>query len=102
MVATLKGRQPRRLSHPPQAAFVMVLIFLVTMVTVLTGHMMEIYYFFGEDWLQLLHEYLAYGILALSALHILGVLHASHLWKENLTFSMFHGRRKPLKDDENS
>lgn len=101
--ATLKGQLKRSFHHPPQAAFIMLLIFLTTMLTVLTGHIQEIYFFFGEDWVQLLHEYMAYAILALAAFHVFGVLHASRLWKENLSFSMIHGRRRSLdKPDEES
>lgn len=70
---------------------------LTILLTALTGHMQEIYYFFGEDWVQILHEYLAYGILVLAGLHILGVFHASWVWRENLPMSMIHGRRKAPK-----
>jgi cytochrome b len=96
---TCRGRMPRELGHPPQAAFVMAGMFVLILLTVLTGHIQEIYFFFGEDWAHNLHRYLAYTALGLVILHVLGVFHASWVWKENLVGSMLHGRRR--KTDKN-
>ncbi|MGL6183015.1 MAG: cytochrome b/b6 domain-containing protein [Aestuariivirga sp.] len=48
----------------------------------------------GSEWIEELHEALAYGTLALIALHVLGVIAASWQHGENLVKSMLTGRKR--------
>ena len=63
----------------------------------LTGFLMEeIDYFWGEEWLEEVHELIANGLAGLVGLHILAALVESLRLRENLPLSMITGRRRPL------
>jgi cytochrome b len=62
-----------------------------------TGFMLEeIDYFWGEEWLEEVHELIANGLAGLVGLHILAALVESLRLRENLPLSMITGRRRPL------
>ena len=55
--------------------------------------------FFGDGWLEDLHEALAYGVLGLVVLHVLAAVGESVHYGENLIASMIHGRKRALGQD---
>jgi cytochrome b len=92
------GRSQRRLGHNPAAA-VMILALLGGVVAVgMTGWMQSWDRFFGAEWLEELHELLAWGLLGLIGLHVLAALVESVHYRENLIAAMVHGRKRALDD----
>jgi cytochrome b len=60
-----------------------------------TGFMMEeIDYFWGEDWLEQLHGWIADGVVTLVVLHVSAAVVESVRMRENLPWSMITGRRR--------
>jgi cytochrome b len=90
----LQDRTPRYLNHPPLAILVMSGMLACILGLGLTGWMMELDRFFGEEWVEEVHEVLSNSLLLLASAHLIGVLRASWLHRENLIASMFHGRKK--------
>lgn len=95
----LAGRSRRRLGHNPAAAVMIVSLLAGVVLVGLTGWLQGTERFFGEPWLEELHEVLAYGVLALVGLHVLAAIHESIHYRENLVASMIHGRKRALDTD---
>lgn len=73
----------------------MITLMLLILGLGISGYMMqEIDYFWGEDWLEELHEAMANLILLLVPLHVLGALREGYRKRDNLIKSMIHGYRK--------
>jgi len=90
----LQGKERRYLGHNP-AGGAMILALLSGICGLgVTGWMMTTNAFWGVDWVEDLHELLAYGLLALVALHVLDVLYASLRHQENLILAMLTGRKR--------
>jgi cytochrome b len=91
------GRSQRRLGHNPAAA-VMILALLAMVTAVgMTGWMQTWDQFFGVEWLEEVHEILAWSLLGLVGLHVLAALVESVHYRENLIASMWHGRKRALE-----
>jgi cytochrome b len=98
----IAGTSQRRLGHNPAAA-VMILFLLAGVAAVgTTGWMLTLDAFWGSDWLEELHEALAYGLLAFIGVHVLAALVESVHYGENLVASMIHGRKRALDTDGNA
>lgn len=97
-LSALIRREPHhRLGHSPLGALVMLTMMSLMAMLGVTGYMMEeIDYFWGEDWLESLHELLANGLMGLVMLHMAAALFESIQLKDNLPRSMITGFRKPL------
>jgi cytochrome b len=96
--ALLRGGDLHRLGHSPLGALVMILMMAAMLALGVTGFMMEeMDYFWGEEWLEELHEWLADGLAGLVGLHLLAALVESLRLRENLPLSMLTGRRRPLE-----
>jgi len=73
----------------------MILMMLSMLLLGVTGFMLEeIDYFWGEEWLEEVHELIANGLAGLVGLHILAALVESLRLRENLPLSMITGRRR--------
>lgn len=73
----------------------MILMMLAMFGLGVTGYMMEeIDRFWGEDWVEDLHEIIANTLMALVGLHITAAIVASIRLGENLPLSMVTGKRK--------
>jgi cytochrome b len=95
----LPGRSQRRLGHNPAAA-VMILVLMAGVAAVgMTGWMQTWDAFWGAEWLEELHEALAYGLLAFIGVHIVAAISESIHYRENLVAAMIHGRKRVLDDD---
>ena len=51
--------------------------------------------YWGVEWVQDLHQWLADLLLALAALHVAGVVYSSLRHGENLVGAMLTGRKRP-------
>ncbi len=93
--ALLRGSDIHRLGHSPLGGLVMILMMLCMLGLGVTGFMLEeIDYFWGEEWLEEVHELVANGLAGLVGLHILAALVESLRLRENLPLSMITGRRR--------
>lgn len=93
--ALLGGRPYHRLGHSPLGALVMILMMVLMLGLGLSGFLMEeVDYFWGEDWIEELHELFANGLMALVGLHVLAALVESVRLRENLPLSMITGKRR--------
>lgn len=87
------GHEPRFLGHNPAGA-IMVLVLMAVLTWVgITGWMMTLDQFWGEEWLEDIHGLLANSLYFLVPLHILGAVIASKRHRENLIWSMVTGKK---------
>jgi cytochrome b len=92
--AMLAGREPRHVGHNP-AASVMILTLMALLAAVsVTGWMMTLDAYFGEEWLEELHELIANAILGLAVIHVLAAIYESMRHRENLILAMITGRKR--------
>ena len=95
----LSGRSQRRLGHNPAAAVMILLLMAGVAAVGLTGWMQTWDAYWGAEWLEELHEALAYGLLTLIGVHVLAAIVESLHYRENLIAAMVHGRKRALDDD---
>lgn len=94
VTALLNGREPRMLGHNPAGAAMMLVLMALLAGVCLTGWMSTLDAFWGEDWLEDLHEMLANAILVLALLHAAAALFESWRHRENLVWSMVTGWKR--------
>ena len=93
--ALLRGGHPPQLGHSPIGALVMVLLLLLMAALAVSGFLMEeVDYFWGEEWLEDVHETFANSVAALVVLHVSAAVVESIRLRENLPWSMVTGRRR--------
>jgi cytochrome b len=93
------GRPHRHLGHSPLGALVMVTMMLGVVALGVTGFAAEeIDYFWGDQRLHRLHEWLADAVTVLAAVHVAAAIGQSLWIRENLPLSMVTGRRR-VSDD---
>ena len=92
--ALLHGKEPRMLGHNPAGAVMMLALMALLAGVCLTGWMATLDAFWGEDWLETLHEALANAILVLALLHAAAALFESWRHRENLVWSMVTGWKR--------
>jgi cytochrome b len=94
-----RGREDRYLGHNP-AGGAMIVCLLVTLAAVgVTGYMMGMDAYFGQEWVAHTHKTLVNILLMLVAFHIGGVILSSWRHRENLVMSMITGQ-KEIHDHE--
>ncbi|MCX5513109.1 cytochrome B [Kaistia algarum] len=89
-----RGREPRHVGHNPAGAVMMLLLMSLLASLCLTGWMMGLDAFWGEEWLEELHGALANGILVLALVHAGAAIVESWRHRENLVLSMVTGRKR--------
>jgi len=94
LAALARGREPRMLGHNPAGAVMMIVLMLLLVAVSVTGWMMGLDAFWGEEWLEDLHGGLANAILVLAALHAAAAIVESWRHRENLVWSMVTGRKR--------
>jgi cytochrome b len=92
--ALLQGKAPRFLGHNPAGAAMMLALMILVAGVSLTGWMLTLDAWFGNDNLEELHEALANAILAFAGLHVAAALFESWKHGENLVRSMITGRKR--------
>lgn len=94
LAAMASGREQRYLGHNPAGGAMIVALLTSVALLGLTGWMQTLDRFWGDEWLEELHELLANGLLVLIAMHVAGVLLASWRHGENLVLGMISGRKR--------
>lgn len=95
LIDMLNGRDRRYVGHNPAAgAMALTLLGLVSVLGV-TGWMLTTNQYYGQDWLELVHEGAAYLGLLLVCAHVAGAFYESVRHGENLPWAMVTGRKRP-------
>jgi cytochrome b len=81
-------------AHNPLASYVYLVIWSVIIALGVTGWMMGLDAFWGEEWLEELHSVLADGLIALVILHLIGIMIDSYLFKRKTWLVMITGKYK--------
>jgi len=87
----LSGSPEHHVGHNPAGALAIVAMLSLGLGLVVSGW--ANYNELGGDWLEEAHELLANGLIAVIAVHVIGVIVSSRLHRENLPKSMLTGRK---------
>lgn len=79
--------------HNPLGALMILLMLLLLALTAVSGWMQGLDRFWGEDWVALLHEYAADGLMGAVGVHVSAVLLMSRYSGLRLVRTMVTGRR---------
>jgi cytochrome b len=98
--ALISRTEPRYIGHNP-AGSIMIMALLGSLVAVsVTGWMMGLDRYFGNELLEELHETFAMTIAVLAGIHVAAAIFESIRHRENLIKAMFTGKkRKPTGTD---
>ena len=80
--------------HTPIASWVYVFIWLLVGALGITGFMMSLDRFWGEEWLENIHTYLSNTLMILVLIHLLGVFFDSWRFRRRTWMGMINGRRE--------
>lgn len=92
--ALIARREPRYVGHNPAGAVMMLVLMILVAGMGVTGWMMGSDQFWGEPWVEELHETLANIIIGAAVLHVLAALVESVRHKENMPWSMVTGYKR--------
>jgi cytochrome b len=87
-----RGHAWHSVGHNPAGAVAILLLLLLGIASSVSGW--AVYEETGGDWLEELHDYASYSMLAVVFVHITGVLVTSYLHGENLIGAMITGRKR--------
>lgn len=94
--ALFSGRPDFHPGHNPLGAVMVLALIALVLSLGLTGYLQTADRFFGEEWLQDLHEGLANALIGLATLHLAAALLMSRFEKVNLVAAMITGvKRRP-------
>ena len=95
-----RGHAPRHVGHNPLGAWMMLALLACIVALALTGWLYRSDRFWGEVWLDVLHQAIAWSMLVLIAVHVAGAIVTGWRHRENLVRAMITGRkRKPEGED---
>ena len=81
--------------HTPPGALMAFLLWGLLLLVSVTGWMYGLDAFWGEEWLQQSHAWLAYALAAFAAVHIVAAVLTSRLHRVNLVKGMITGKAGP-------
>jgi cytochrome b len=87
----LSGSTERHDGHNPLGALMILALMIQVLAVCLTGWMQSLDAFWGEEWLQELHEHAANLLIALASLHALAAIVMGRLERTHLIRAMFTG-----------
>lgn len=99
LVGQLRGRTPDYPGHNPLASVAYLAIWLLILSLGLTGWMMELDAYWGEEWLEDLHDGLATAIQVLVVFHLVGMSLDAWKFKRRTWFGMIVGHRGERRPD---
>ncbi len=95
----LRGEEERSLGHNPLGGLMVVALLTTLLVIGVSGWMMTLDMFWGEDWVENLHASAVDVLIGLVALHVAGVVFTSLREKVNLVKAMITGVKEfPAED----
>jgi cytochrome b len=98
--AVLAGRAPRYLGHNPLGGWMALMLMLCVSGLAVTGWLYTTDALWGDERVERAHRVLAWALLGLVALHLLGVIFTGRRHRENLVASMLDGdKRAAIGDD---
>jgi cytochrome b len=89
----LRQAGARPTGHTPPGALMAFALWTLVMLVALTGWMHELDAFWGEEWLQQVHEVLAYTLAAFAGVHVAAAIVMSYAQRTNLVKSMITGNK---------
>ena len=90
-IAVFPDRDGEFPGHNPAGALMILFLLAGLLLTALTGWLQETHRFWGEEWVQRLHEIAADALMAAVALHVAAVLLMQRLSGKPLLRAMFRG-----------
>jgi cytochrome b len=87
-----ESRSPA-VGHTPPGALMAFVLWALVLVVAVTGWMQGLDAFWGEEWLQQVHEALAYVLAAFAVVHIAAAIVTSYAQRVNLIKSMITGNK---------
>jgi cytochrome b len=87
-------RAPRYLGHNPAGGAMILVLLTLVGITGLSGWLSETDRFFAVGWIEDLHSFSAYALIAFVGLHVAGVIASSLLHRENLVRAMITGKKQ--------
>jgi cytochrome b len=85
------GKPDRHDGHNPLGALMMLALMAMVLAVCLSGWMQTLDAFWGEEWLQELHEHASNLLIALAAVHALAAIVMGRLERTHLVRAMFTG-----------
>jgi cytochrome b len=89
----LRNEAPRHIGHNPAGAVMMLALMALVLSLGATGYLMTTDAFFGEEWLEDIHEGLSNILIVSVVLHVGAALFEGWKHQENLVASMVHGKK---------
>ncbi len=80
-------------AHNPAASYTYLVIWAIILCLGITGFMMGLDAFWGDEWLEDLHGTLANVLIALVIVHLIGIMVDAYLFKRKSWLVMITGRR---------
>lgn len=96
----VRKQEPRYIGHNPLGGWMVLALLVVILATGFTGWLYTTDEFWGMAWLDQLHQFLAWTLLGLIALHLAGVVFTSVRHGENLVRAMVTGKKAPPQGDD--
>lgn len=81
------------IGHTPPGALMAFALWTLVLLVALTGWMLGLDAFWGEEWLQQVHEVLAYALAAFAVVHIAAAIFMSYAQRVNLVKAMITGNK---------
>lgn len=78
----------------PAGTAMLITMLLLLAISTITGWMSTTVSFFGVPWVEDTHSYISDGVIVLVVIHVLGVVLASRMQRENLARSMVTGWKR--------
>ena len=93
LAALLRGETPHHEGHNPLGALMMLALMGLVLSLGLTGWLQTTDRFWGEEWLQESHEWLANGLMLMAGAHALAAVVMGRLERVRLVRAMVTGRK---------
>jgi cytochrome b len=93
-------RERRHIGHNPAGGAMVVMLMIALAATAFTGWLQTTDMFWGVEWMQETHGFLADGVMVLVVAHLAGVFVASRRHGENLPRAMITGKKRAPSGDD--